>query len=1180
MGSTDVGLGGQSQAAISQTRLQQFMPKDLEAKLQTARESGGMQGERRIVTILFCDVAGSTLAAEKLDPEDWTDIMNGAFEYLIEPVYRYEGTVARLMGDAILAFFGAPIAHEDDPRRAALAGLEIVKRIQDYKAKVKQEFGIDFDVRVGINTGLVVIGEVGSDLAVEYTAMGDAVNLASRIEASAEPGTVQVSANTHKLIAPLFDFDDLGEIQVKGKIEPVQAYRVLKPKAEPGQIRGIKGLDSPLIGRDDEMNKLKRVVEELQDGRGQVVSVMGEAGLGKSRLVTEFRQSLESEGILSFSENGKPPSDLSWHEGRSLSYETSTPYAPFIVLLNQYFALQTDPNIEDKYEYIKAALTHKFPSKVANTAPYIATMLGIQVTGEDFELVRHLGPPQLRERVFQSVASLFVEMAEERPLVLVLDDLHWADSISLDLLEQLMVLTDRVPILIIAIFRPQRHEPSWRFHESATRDYAHRYTSIELNPLDEESSRELVANLLHVDDLPQSVRSLIMEKAEGNPFFVEEVIRSMLDAELVVRKDGHWHATRAIKDIAVPDTLVGVITSRLDRLDEETKKFAQAASVIGRQFDVDTLTAISTNATNLENVLSNLLRRELIYEKSRNPQRVYQFKHALTQETAYASLLRRKCQELHLLTAEYLEKSESEKPDDIARHFLGAGEQERAVPYLIQAGNNAARASSTPEAIDFFNQALEILDTLDEPALTRRAYEGLGGALMYGGEIPQALETYQTMLHDAQDRGDDSMQVSALNKLGMLTGLMMEQFPTAETHLAEAERLARQNEDLAGLAELHMVKCGICTTTGDLDGAIEHLEESTQLGRNLNVEDPLLFGLTHSANTLTFMTRYEEAWEVAQEARQLSEEMGNQRFLSEIFTFSIPFYQIRNGELDLAHDTAKMGVEIAEKIGSLISEWQGHYSMGQIARMKGEYEQAITHSEKALEVGKMLGGAFAVMLPMCNLGTLHLDISSLDFDRTLELHAEAMQLIDQPSGLAWGSTAWLEAGFCFLSSGDLDQADEYFQKGLTVPTTTMHLHRPQLLVGSTLVAIEYKDYVKAKKYLSEAKQFVEDRSMKHEFPSIAFAEGKLLAARGEFDQALKKFERAEETALEIGMRPIVWQARVSSHLALKELGQETEAIKKQNEAIAMIEEIGELFEDEALRAKFLENIGEKVSTTI
>jgi class 3 adenylate cyclase len=305
-----------SPPAAPAAALDKFIPPEMLAKLNQARQTGAMAGERRIVTMLFCDVKGSTAAASQLDPEDWADIINGAFESMIRPVYKYEGTIARLMGDAILAFFGAPLAHEDDPERAVRAALEILSGIQPYRQQVKAEWGLDMDVRVGINTGLVVVGAVGSDLRMEYTAMGDAINLAARMEQTAAPGSIQIAEPTYKIVAPLFEFESLGGIEVKGKDEPVPAYRVLGSRAAPGRQRGIAGLDSPLVGRAAEMQTLRNAIADLRQGRGGIVSVIAEAGLGKSRLIAELRKEMA------------PGS--SWLEGRSFSYETATPYAPFI----------------------------------------------------------------------------------------------------------------------------------------------------------------------------------------------------------------------------------------------------------------------------------------------------------------------------------------------------------------------------------------------------------------------------------------------------------------------------------------------------------------------------------------------------------------------------------------------------------------------------------------------------------------------------------------------------------------------------------------------------------------------------------------------------------------------------------------------------------------------------------
>ncbi len=743
-----------TQPEAAQDRLQQYIPKELLAKLESARSGGGMQGERRVVTMLFCDVQGSTAAAERLDPEEWAEIMNGAFEHLIAPVYQYEGTLARLMGDAVLAFFGAPIAHEDDPQRAILAGLEIIKSIAPYRDQVKHQWDLDFNVRIGINTGLVVVGEVGTDLRVEYTAMGDAVNLAARMEQTAEPGTVRVTENTYRQVAPLFDVESLGPVEVKGKAEPVPAFRVLGPKAAPGRLRGIEGLDAPLVGRDREMGQLREAISALAQGHGQILSVMGEAGLGKSRLMAELRQSLVSDGLLreagAESSNGGPSTTISWHEGRSISYQTSVPYASFVDMLSKIMGLVADQTDVEKYNQIKEHVSAVVaPELVLEVAPFIATLLGIDLEGEEAERTRYLAPPQMRGKVFTAMGLYIEGLVAVRPTVLVFEDLHWIDPTSLELLEQLLPLTDRVPLTIIALFRPVRQEPSWRFHEVAVRDFGHRYAAVQLDPLDSENSRILVAHLLEVEDLPEKVRDLILTKTEGNPFFVEEVIRSLLDSGLVVKQDGHWRATREIENITVPDTLAGVITARVDRLDEESRRVVQTASVIGREFQLGTLADIYPAPEALESALTDLQRRELVREKSRLPQPVYTFKHALTQETVYASVLLSRRRELNLQVAESLARSDPEQANDIARHFLEARENDRALPYLVQAGERAARSYSTPEAIGLFTRALEIIGTTGDVQMARRAYEGLGGALTFGGDVPRAVETYDKMLHFA-----------------------------------------------------------------------------------------------------------------------------------------------------------------------------------------------------------------------------------------------------------------------------------------------------------------------------------------------------------------------------------------------------------------------------------------------
>jgi len=391
------GVAAGTEDPTTEPDLARYVPRELLERLEASRAGGGMTGERRIITILFCDVKGSTAAAAKLDPEEWAEIMNAAFAHLIEPVYRYQGTLARLMGDAILAFFGAPIAHEDDPQRAILAALAIVREIGPFKRSVKQKWGFDFDVRVGINTGLVVVGEVGSDLRLEYTAMGDAVNLAARMEQTADPGAVQISEETHRLTAPLFDCEDLGKIIVKGK-DPTQAYRVVGPKLEPGRLRGIEGLDSPMVGREYEMGALRASVETVRRGSGQIVSLIGEAGLGKTRLLSQVRSSLIEEGVLP---------EINWFEGKSLSYMSSTPYLPVSDAVRRTFGITHDQDDASAYQTVCSAISELDPALADRWAPYLAHLIGLTLDGDAADRVRFLDPKQLHTKIEETVLSYF-----------------------------------------------------------------------------------------------------------------------------------------------------------------------------------------------------------------------------------------------------------------------------------------------------------------------------------------------------------------------------------------------------------------------------------------------------------------------------------------------------------------------------------------------------------------------------------------------------------------------------------------------------------------------------------------------------------------------------------------------------------------------------------------------------
>lgn len=578
-------------------RLQQYIPKELLAKLEATRSRRALTGERRIATILFCDVVGSTALAEGLDPEEWAEIMNEAFGFLIAPVYHYEGTVARLMGDAILAFFGAPIAHEDDPQRAILAGLDIVEGCRTFAEKVKKERGLDFEVRVGINTGFVAVGEVGSDLRVEYTAMGDAVNLAARMQTAAPPGSVLVSESTYHLVAPLFNWTDQGAVQVKGKSQPVHTYEVVGRKASPGRLRGLSGIESRMVGREQELSTLLHLCDAVCAGMGRAAVIIGEPGLGKSRLIEEWKSRV-------LTRDQDPASVVpKWAEGRCLSYGEGLAYHLLIDLLHSLLDVPASADEEETRSALRQLLADLFaapPTVPSNLQPatrysaddlypFIAHLLSLRLDGDAHERVRVLDAQALQTRYIEALQALMRTLAVRRPLILVLDDVHWADPSSVEMLNKLLPLAREVPILFCFVARPEYSAVGLKLLSVAREVMGQGLTEITISPLSDAEGNQLVSNLLNVQSLPEETRAAILSKAEGNPFFVEEVIRMLIERGAIVMRDGRWVAVQGLEKVDIPDTLHGLLLARMDRLSDEVKYALRIASVIGRQFPVKVL---------------------------------------------------------------------------------------------------------------------------------------------------------------------------------------------------------------------------------------------------------------------------------------------------------------------------------------------------------------------------------------------------------------------------------------------------------------------------------------------------------------------------------------------------------------------------------------------------------------
>lgn len=1128
--------------------LGRYVPDELLAKLQAARSGKTMAGERRTVTLLFADIQGSTAAAEQLDPEDWAEIVNGAFERLIRPVYRYEGTLARLMGDAILAFFGAPIAHEDDPERAVRAGLEMLGAIKPYAHEAKARWGVNFDLRVGVNTGLVVVGEVGSDLRVEYTALGDAVNVAARMEQTALPGTIQVTDETHRLVERLFEFEEIEPVLAKGKAEPVIAYRVTGVLERPATTRGLLGRDTPLVGRDSELRTLREVIDEVRQGKGQICSVIGEAGVGKSRLATALKLDLSAASCLSRWQTGHiDASRVQWAEARCLSYNASVAYAPFIDLFYRVFGIDPADDAVVARSRVASGVDRVSPDS-DDIVTYLCELLDIDLGEDEAAIIADLSAPALQKRIFSAVIDYIEACSVSTPSVLVVEDLHWADPVSLTLLEELMRATDRAMLAIVALMRPYRDDASWRFHENAERDFSHRYTSVRLRPLDNAAARHMVGNLLGGEGLPESLQDAVQSKAEGNPFFVEEIVRGLIESGTLVKHEGEWTIEGDLNQISIPGGVSGLLTARLDRLDDSSKLVAQLASVLGREFEFGELAALAGNLGQTEMALTDLMRRDLLVEQSRIPNRTYTFRHALIQETAYNTILLKARRALHSQVADHLIATEAD-PQEIARHLLESKQETRAVPFLADAGDQATRSMSLADAIRLYDEALTWAADSADLDLTRRIHEGLGGAYTLIPDLTRASASYQRMLEFGQARAEPSVQITALNRLGFTSAFLGGDYNRATEHLEEARRLAEEVGDDMGLAEYHMNSCMIATTRGDMEAAAAHDEETVRLGSAVGSERLVVGGLVQRVLSLVHATRFDEAQRSLEKARQATAGSTNPGVLSMLSAAEF-YFLMRDGKLAEAWDQARETAELASRVGSSTASVVA-LQAGSAAVMLGDFENALALHAQSLRLGVESGQLFNSAAAAASMARTYAELG-IEGEETSDLRATALRYLEGPMGETLASTVYAELGWAAMRRDDLEDASEMFTRGLAGTSATKQLELPALLFGLGLVRTAEGDAAGAEALISEASEFIDERKMTHLRPVEAVARGGLLMATGQYGEAVDVFAAGADAAQAMGVAGLEWRLRAARSGALARAGQAKAAAQEASDARRLV----------------------------
>jgi len=953
-----------------------YTPKHLAEKILTSKSA--LEGERKQVTVLFADLKGSMELLADRDPEEARKLLDPVLERMMGAVHRYEGTVNQVMGDGIMALFGAPIAHEDHAVRACYAALRMQESIKSYAEEVRRREGTLIHVRVGLNSGEVVVRSIGSDLHMDYTAVGQTTHLAARMEQLAMPGSVLMSADTLRLAEGFIEVKPLGPVNVKGLSEAVEVFELtgggpVRTRLQAAARRGL----TRFVGRDAEMEQLRRAQQLAGGGHGQVAAIVGEAGVGKSRLVYEFTHSHRLQGWLIL-------------ESASVSYGKATSYLPVIDLLKGYFKIQDRDDLREIREKVTGKVL-TLDDSLGPTLPALLALLDVPVDDAEWQ---RLDPGQRRQRTLDTVRRLLLREAREQPFLLIFEDLHWIDGETQAFLDSLIESLPTARLLLLVNFRPEYR------HAWGGKTYYHQ---LRIDLLPPESAGELLDALLGTDRALGPLKRLLVERTEANPLYLEESVRALVETGALVGERAVYRLTRPVDHLTIPATVQAILAARIDRLPPGAKRLLQAAAVVGKDVPVPLLLAIADapeDAVRAE--LARLQAAEFLYETRLFPDLEYTFKHALTHEVAYQGLLHEHRRELHARITEAIEELSADRiaehAERLAHHALRGALWEKAVTYLHQAGLRAMARAAYPEAVAHLEQALEALR-----------------------HLPETRTTTERCIDIHIDLRNALLPLGERGRMG--------------DHLHQAEVLARTLGDQHRLARIANFMVIQCLGTGDYEEAVRFGQEALSIARALGdrpieVVATSFLGMTRAARgefgqAAAFLER-----NVALEGDLRYERFGAPVIQSVLSEALLADVLSEVGRFDEAIGHAEAAVRTAEAADHPYTLFWSLFGLGLTLLRRGDLPRATRVLERCLELCRTWQFVSAIPPVSTTLGVTY--ALSGRADEALPLVAGAVEELRSGQIHRWGALILLGAGMTCLLAGRIDEAASHAREALAL----------------------------------------------------------------------------------------------------------------------------------------------------